>query len=715
MAVHLQAQRLAPSVLPFEKRLDELHEMLYRRGGIRPVNAAIEEMTKLLLLEVVRQRDPDFQVAPNRRLADAIDPATVLAKGDVDDAKVAFSAVIKHPDVAARVPGGGTQPLWPLDEPLRISRADVLAEALGILRDAVDAAAGSESGYDPLGTAFDVFLRGRYDHAGGLATHLTPHTVVTHLARLAVSDLDLLATQPRAPVIGDPCCGTGRFLLGALREIRAGLTDLDPDDPERRRREHHLAGLRQDGLLGADQSASSVAKARVNLLLHDIPHPFVFTVDDSVTSPSLDPLVGQLQLILTNPPFGDGKYDNPDGIARTARLLPACGRRARIDPALAFVVRCLDLLAPSGRLGIILPDGLVDGPILRRALLAAGDSRPREATIEANISLPTVTFSLAGTVARTSAVVIRKDRKSRTSVFIARADHVGYLKQGGASIPDPEGDDLPIIVAAALRSRNGDRAHRDSAHAGVDFVSEQPLAAFVESDGLASVDPARINPAAVAALIELRDGGGRRFGAMMQPVRRRAKAASVDVPFVSVLHVDDLGVVCWHEAIGYRPSTPGQIAHSGEILVSMLNPSKLRATVVPQRYPSVLCSAEFGIFASESDPWEVLVLLHDERVRRQLAPLGRGTSSSRRRIDTQDLLDLYAPAVVADDLAERAALLRNSLDLIAESMLRVTRCYGSLGSRRTPAANGQRPDASPEDTPRVTRRGLPRADLGVPD
>ena len=201
-------------VASFEERLDGLHEMLYRRGGIRPVNAAIEELTKLLLLQVVRQRDPDFSVAENLTLSQAISPEQIMARDDVELAKAAFSAVISHPDVGARVPGGGTQALWPMDEPLRITRADVLAEALDILGDAVKGSMTSDEGYDPLGTAFDVFLRGRYDHAGGLATHLTPHTVVTHLARLCLHDLDLLEDLPAGPIIGDPCCGTGRFLLG---------------------------------------------------------------------------------------------------------------------------------------------------------------------------------------------------------------------------------------------------------------------------------------------------------------------------------------------------------------------------------------------------------------------------------------------------------------------------------------------------------------------
>ncbi len=664
----------------FEERLDGLHEMLYRRGGIRPVNAAIEELTKLLLLQVVRQCNPDFRVAENLTLAQAISPERIVARGDVELAKAAFSAVISHPYVGARVPGGGTQALWPADEPLRITRADVLAEALDILGDAVKRSMTSDEGYDPLGTAFDVFLRGRYDHAGGLATHLTPHTVVTHLARLCLHDLDLLDDLPAAPIVGDPCCGTGRFLLGALRELRAQLDTIEPSDPHRLARERALQGLRQDGLLGADQSASSVAKARVNLLLHGIAHPFVFTVEDSITSPSLDPLAGTLKLILTNPPFGDGKYDDPEGIARTTRLLPGCARRTRIDPALAFVVRCLDLLAPGGRLGIILPDGLLDGPALKRALISGGGTAAREASIEANISLPTVTFALSGTVARTSAVVIRKEPASRSAVFIARANHVGYLKQAGVSVTDPAGDDLPTITARGLACSSDEQITAEVEHAGVSFVSEQPLAAFVARDGLASVDPGRIDPAALRACAELRESGGPRFSEILQPMRRRATRARPDTPFVSILHVNALGAIRWHEAADYRPTTPGQVAYAGEILVSLLNPSKLRACVVPEDYVEILCSSEFGVFKADSDPWEALVLLHDERVKLQLAPLGRGTSSSRRRIEPQDLLNLHAPFVEPDELAKRSATVRASLDLIRVATLQLAVTYGSKSS-----------------------------------
>src|SRR5687768_1543396 len=44
------------------RRFDALHELIYRRGGIRPVNAAIDELCKLLFLRVHIERHPNIRV-----------------------------------------------------------------------------------------------------------------------------------------------------------------------------------------------------------------------------------------------------------------------------------------------------------------------------------------------------------------------------------------------------------------------------------------------------------------------------------------------------------------------------------------------------------------------------------------------------------------------------------------------------------------------------
>lgn len=580
---------------------------------------------------------------------------------DVAAVKDAFRYVASLPEYSGRLPGGGTQPIWPDDEPLRISRPDVIAEAIRILR-AHLTSAGSEH-FDMIGTAFDIFLRGRYDHSGGLGTHLTPQTVATTLARICLTGLGLLSEPLQAPVIGDPCCGTGRFLVAAVNELAP-----DADDPRR-------AALLERGLLGTDQSASSVAKARINLLLLGARHPNVFTVDDSIVDPHLDALRGQLRLILTNPPFGDGKYDSEAGIGRSSVLLPGLAGKRRIDPALAFVVRCLDLLADGGRLGIILPDGLVDGPTLRHALLGAGPTGIRDVSVEANVSLPTATFALAGTVARTSALVLRKQAAQHGHIFLARAEHVGYLKQGSGSVPDPEGDDLPAIADAATKVLA--RKFR-ALGSGVRFMCHAPLAAVVPARETTTLDPARVDPAAVSARIALRETGVA-LRDLLRPAKRRQRALRGSIPFVSVLHIDDFGAVAWHEARQHRPSTPGLEAEPGDVIFSLLNPRKLRATVIPNDFGTVLCSSEFGVFESVGDPHAVLVLLHHPLVRAQLAPLGRGTSSSRRRITPEDLLDVLVPSIPTRRLTSLASDVRDALDGLRLASTAAARAYAATG------------------------------------
>lgn len=664
-----------------DQRLAELHEMLYRRGGIRPTNAAVEELSKLLLLQLKKSRDPAWVTPSGLPIEDVLNPGYVRERDDVDEVKAAFQAVIALEEFAARLPCGGSQPVWPLDEPLRISRADVVAEALEILDVGALLAHPQPAEYDLLGMAFDAFLRGRYDHAGGLGTYLTPHSVATTLAQLALADLDLLSADVvTGPAAGDPCCGTGRFLVAVLHELARQAEERRDAGADASALQQRLERFKRTGLFGADQSASSVAKARVNLLLFGVDRPNVFTVSDSVTDPDVDALRGKLKLILTNPPFGDRKYDSPEGTRRTRNVLTGLNGRAQIDPALAFVVRCLDLLAPDGRLGIILPDGLVDGAVLRDALLRNGRHRLREVSIEANISLPTATFAPAGTVAKTSALVLRKSIAGRSTVFLARAAHVGYLKQAGSTVPDPAGDDLPAIAAAGVEAW---RRPEPALAEDVVYLSENPLATLVPRAGLQTADPARVDPAANAARIRLRRRGSIELRDVLSPIKRGSTRAKTDRPFVSVLHIDQLGSVAWDQATNYRPTTPGRLAYPGELLFSLLNPRHLRTTVIPHEYEAVMCSSEFGIFEALRDPYEALVLLHHPDVHAQLMPLGRGTSSSRRRIDAVDLLDLYVPSVDEKRLEILAADLRAALDSLRRGSLAAADVYGCIAAGTT--------------------------------
>jgi hypothetical protein len=614
------------------RRFDELHQLIYRRGGLRSSNGAVEELAKLLLVRLWSLR----------------------TGCTVDDHRAAFAAALGDPSLQSRDPAGCTHPIWPLDEPFRLSAGDVLAAADGIV-DEILAASGV---IDALGTAFDALLAGRYDHTGGLGTYLTPSAVARMMASVALPLVTTGVDGMTGPGFGDPYCGTGRFLVAMLSALR------ESDSPVARK-------MLQCGPFGADVSASSVAKANINLLLYGVHHPLVWTVDDSVTDSTVDELSGRVPLILTNPPFGEGKYDSPDGVAFAGTVLPRLAGRSRIDPSVACLSRAVRLLAPGGVLGIVLPDGiLASAPV---ADLLWGSSPTIDVTLLASVSLPTVTFALSGTVAKTSAVFLRRGpAPPRHRVALARVEHVGYIRQAGRATADPAGDELPraaALVTDGLASPSAD---------GLVVACESPLVAIAPANAVRSLDPSRLDPAAVAARQHLTDAGGATLAdyLMVLPPRR---CRAVTTPYVSVLHIDDLGGVDWHAAHSVRPRTPGVRAEPGNILVSLLNPAHLRATVVPPG-GAVQCSAEFGVFRSTVDPYAVLALLYSPHVRAQLRPLGTGTSSSRRRISTDDLLSIAVPKLEPSTLEDLAATVRSAQQQITAARTRLRSAYeGSAG------------------------------------
>jgi len=79
--------------------------------------------------------------------------------------------------------------------------------------------------------------------------------------------------------------------------------------------------------------------------------------------------------------------------------------------------------------------------------------------VKAVVSLPSQTFSISGTGAKTSFLYVQKKghyRAGKTSVnvdkqseiFMAVAEHVGYQKKGKEEVVDPMGNDLQPIADA---------------------------------------------------------------------------------------------------------------------------------------------------------------------------------------------------------------------------------------------------------------------------
>ncbi|KAB0651342.1 N-6 DNA methylase [Acinetobacter bohemicus] len=144
---------------------------------------------------------------------------------------------------------------------------------------------------------------------------------------------------------------------------------------------------------------------------------------------------------------------------------------ANIDPAVLFIDRCLQLLKPGGRLFIVLPDGVLCNSgdrYVREYIMGKKDEQTGEfvggkAIVKAVISLPSDTFKLSGTGAKTSILYLQKRAANpekpeeflaepQTDVFMAVANTLGYLVKN--NIEDYNAgvtNDLDTIVNAYKR------------------------------------------------------------------------------------------------------------------------------------------------------------------------------------------------------------------------------------------------------------------------
>lgn len=224
--------------------------------------------------------------------------------------------------------------------------------------------------------------------------------------------------------------------------------------------EKHFELMKEYSFVGADKTRNMVLKARLNMVMHGLPKAPIFWVTDSLMTDSLKP--ESFDLIVTNPPFGSGSVSNKTDegkeiIKRYSTAIDETGKPKKdglclgskpnakgiwrevnsTDQAILFIDRNLQLLRPGGQLIIVLPDGILSNSSykhVREYLMGkknelTGEFEGGKAVVKAVVSLPTVTFQLSGTGAKTSFLYIKKkehENEKQGSVFMAVADEIGF-------------------------------------------------------------------------------------------------------------------------------------------------------------------------------------------------------------------------------------------------------------------------------------------------
>ena len=293
-----------------------------------------------------------------------------------------------------------------------------------------------------LGDAFEYLLSvlGSQGHAGQFRT---PRHIIDFI--VAVVD------PKKDETILDPACGTAGFLISAYKHILR--SNMDIQDEQDKEKESCISGQSlltpdEKGRLAAnfrgyDISPDMVRLSLVNLYLHSFANPHIVEYD---TLTSEDRWNEYADVILANPPFM-----SPKGGIRPHNRFSVKSKRSEV----LFVDYMAEHLTPSGRAGIIVPEGIIfqsqtAHKQLRKMLV--------ENYLVAVISLPSGVFQPYSGV-KTSILILDK-------VLAKKTDRIAFFKvendgfDSGAQRRPIDQNDLPQIAQGVKEYLNMDAQDR---------------------------------------------------------------------------------------------------------------------------------------------------------------------------------------------------------------------------------------------------------------
>lgn len=297
----------------------------------------------------------------------------------------------------------------------------------------------------------------------------------------------------------DPACGTGGFLVETLNYLNKVFHDEkhvkvgDEDTQEFISLRDRLANFAAKKLFGTDFDPFLVRAAQMNVMMagNSLGHLYHMNSLEFPVGhlPGVKPAtetirLGSIDVIATNPPFGSDipvtertileQYElarrwerQGNGFVMTQAIKPA------VSPEILFIERCVQWLRPGGRMGIVLPDGILGNPgdeyirywILRHCWVLASIDLPVESFIvEANVNILT---SLLFLKKKTEREIQAGDlgKKQDYPVFMAVAEKVGFDRRGNTLYKrQPDGEEILVEKTHEEKVRIGGKLEVRTLH-----------------------------------------------------------------------------------------------------------------------------------------------------------------------------------------------------------------------------------------------------------
>jgi len=431
------------------KKFEEIHDYIYANDGLSP-QQTLEEFVKILFIKIFDENEK-----LNQFVISTEEWAELKTGKTIHSISERIASIFEQTKQSY-------QDIFDNDDRIRISPI-----ALGFTINKLQGISLLTSSQDAKGLAFQKFLS--HHEKDGRGQFFTPEPVI---------DFCVAMMQPKSSEkIIDPACGSGGFLMSALKYLQNNYSDLDTKE------------VVSKNLFGSDINKSIARIAKMKLLLEANGKTNVLCTNSLEDLDSLKLTLSYTEgfdLVLANPPFG-AKITNTSTLSKfdlgykwtnhNNEYIKTKSVYPNQNAEILFIERCLQLLKEGGRMAIVLPNGNFENPSLEYLRYYI----KLKAKILAIVNLPQETFIPFGTGVKTSLLFLEKDTPNivrQYPIFLGRVTKLGYQgnKNGtptyqkdkfGQIIKDNLGqpildEDFSIIVDAYKEFQKGVKVEKDN-------------------------------------------------------------------------------------------------------------------------------------------------------------------------------------------------------------------------------------------------------------
>ena len=286
----------------------------------------------------------------------------------------------------------------------------------------------SKTDLDSKGLAFQKFM-GEF-FRGDFGQFFTPDSIVDFIVKSIGINKDWK--------ILDTSCGSGGFLLHALKEVRDEADNIYDDEIGSASWKNYWHEFAEKHLYGIEINEQISRVAKMNMIIHDDGHTNIITNDGlknnrtiEIENRNLNFQDGTFDLIMTNPPFGSTikadevpyykqyeLFEKNLGITEIKdRIIDDDNKnkwRISQSTEVLFLERCYKYLnEENGYLAIVIPDGILTNSTSQYVR----DWLIEHFRILAIVSLPQHTFSHVKAGVKSSILFLKKHPKELTKMF----------------------------------------------------------------------------------------------------------------------------------------------------------------------------------------------------------------------------------------------------------------------------------------------------------